>query len=200
MPATPAALYSQNSSQSGTTVAGAFPQVTPNGVGNQNLDLIQIVAKGKGNAILASVDYLGNVSVGLVLTQVSISGGSATYTGTFANGGSNAYVGRKIYVTGFTGAGNNGTFGPITSSSTTQIVVATTTQVNETHAGTLTPYTNGIRVGRFGSNFGPADTYTTAQLFADAFNNPSRLDILQIINTGGNIHYYLDYTGTAHGS
>lgn len=41
---------------------------------------------------------------------------------------------------------------------------------------------------------------TTAQLFAEAFSNPSQLDILQVINIGGNISYYLDYLGVAHGA
>lgn len=194
---TPTAMYSQNSTQSGLTLAGAFPQVT--GGSPQNLDLLQIVSK-KGEAVLASVDYLGNVSRGLVLTQVAVGGGNAVYTGTFANGGSNAFVGRKIYVSGFVNAGNNGSFGFITASTTTQITVVATTQVNETHAGTLTPYTRGHRLDRFASNFGPSDTFTTAQLFADALANPSQLDIFQAVNAGGNVHYYLDYLGVAHGS
>jgi ABC-type tungstate transport system permease subunit len=41
---------------------------------------------------------------------------------------------------------------------------------------------------------------TTARLFAEAFSNPSQLDILQVINIGGNISYYLDYLGVAHGA
>lgn len=194
---TPTAMYSQNSTQGGSTLATAFPQATGQGVGGQNLDLLQIVSK-KGLAVLASVDYLGNVSAGLVVTSVAV-GASAVYNGTFANGGSNAYVGRVIYVAGFVNGGNNGKF-LVTASSTTQITVALTTQVNETHAATLTPYTPGTRVGRFASDFSPTDTYTTAQLFANAFANPSQLDIFQAINIGGNVHYYLDYLGVAHGS
>ena len=41
---------------------------------------------------------------------------------------------------------------------------------------------------------------TTAALFADAFSNPSSLDILQVINIGGNVSYWLDSLGVAHGS
>lgn len=197
MAATGTAMYTQNSTQTGTTLAGAFPQVT--GGTPQNLDLFHI-GSSKGNAILAAVDYLGNVSQGLTVTQVAVSGSNATFTGTFPNGGSNAYIGYEIYVKGFTNAGNNNAFGRVTSSSTTTIVVAATSQVNETHAATLTPYTSGTRIGRFLSTYAPTDTYTTAQLFANAFANPSNLDIFQAINAGGNVHYYLNYQGVAAGS
>jgi hypothetical protein len=122
--ATTTAMYSQNSSQLGTTVAGAFPQVTPNGVGNQNLDLLQIVGEG-GNTLL-NVDSAGVVH------------------------------------------------NPATS------------------------VTNGTRIGQFFSTL--TGSPSTASLFANAFANPSQLDILQIANIGGNIHYYLDYLGVAHGS
>jgi len=124
MSATLDAMYSQNSSQTGTTVAGAFPQVTPNGVASQNLDLLQIVQQG-GNIAL-NVDYLGTV-----------------------------------------------------------------------HNPASSP-TNGTRIGVFMTNL--VGSPTTAQLFANAFDNPLDQDILQVINIGGNVHYYLDYLGVAHGS
>ena len=41
---------------------------------------------------------------------------------------------------------------------------------------------------------------TTAALFAAAFSNPSSLDIIQVINIGGNVSYWLDSLGVAHGS
>jgi hypothetical protein len=41
---------------------------------------------------------------------------------------------------------------------------------------------------------------TTAQFFANAFANPSLLDILQVVNLGGKISYWLDYLGVAHGA
>lgn len=40
----------------------------------------------------------------------------------------------------------------------------------------------------------------TASFFASAFVNPAQLDILQIINPGGNISYWLDFLGVAHGA
>jgi hypothetical protein len=109
------------------TVAGAFPQVTPNATGPQNLDLIQIV--DEGGLVLVNVDYQGTV-------------------------------------------GKN----PVSP-------------------------TNGVRVRQVRTLL--AATATTAQIFADAFYpnaNQDQSDILQVVNPGGNIHYYLDYTGTAHGS
>jgi hypothetical protein len=39
-----------------------------------------------------------------------------------------------------------------------------------------------------------------AQIFADAFSNPSSLDILQVVNAGGNISYWLNSAGVASGS
>jgi hypothetical protein len=196
MAATATAMYSQNSTQGGSTLATAFPQV--NGYA-QNLDLFQIVTK-TGQSKLAVVDYLGNVITGLVLTSVAVSGSNAVYHGTITGGGTNNYVGRKLFVAGFVASpGNNGEF-VITANDTTTITVTTTTQVNETHAATAIPYTVGTRIGRFDTDFSLSSTYTTAQLFADAFKNPSNLDIFQGINIGGNVHYYLDYQGAAHGS
>ena len=48
----------------------------------------------------------------------------------------------------------------------------------------------------------PGSTITTvAQAFAAAFPlNPLNQDIIQVINVGGNVSYYIDYTGVAHGS
>jgi hypothetical protein len=45
--------------QRGANVAGAWPQVTPNGIASQNLDLLQIVTSS--GSILVNVDYLGAV-------------------------------------------------------------------------------------------------------------------------------------------
>lgn len=123
---TPTALIA---SQPGANVAGAWPQVTPNGVASQNLDLIQIVTDS--GSVLLNVDYLGAV--------------------------------HKPAVSPTTGVG-----------------------ANNTRVGTyLTRLTSAASV---------------AQLFADAFSNPSQLDILQVINVGGNVHYVLNYLGVASGS
>ena len=48
--------------------------------------------------------------------------------------------------------------------------------------------------------FSPIVQTTTAGYFAAAFDNPLLLDILQVINPGGNISYWLDYLGVAHGA
>ncbi len=121
MAATGTAMYSQNSTQTGSTLAGAFPQV--NGYA-QNLDLIQIV--GLGGSVLLNVDSTGVV-----------------------------------------------------------------------HKAAVSP-TNGTRIGQFQTRL--TSSATVAQLFADAFSNPSLLDIFQAINIGGNAHYYLNYLGVASGS
>jgi hypothetical protein len=54
------------------------------------------------------------------------------------------------------------------------------------------------RIGQFETHLSSGDT--TAHYFADAFTNLSNLDILQVINLGGNVSYWLDFLGVAHGS
>lgn len=113
-------------SQPGANVAGAWPQVTPNGVASQNLDLIQIV-DNNGLSVLCNVDSTGAV-----------------------------------------------------------------------HTPAVSP-TNGTRIGQFVSRL--SSSATTAQLFADAFTNPSQLDIIQVIvPNSGSVHYSLSYQGVASGS
>jgi len=120
-----ATLYAYLVRQPGASVVTAFPQVTPNGVASQNLDLIQII--GQGGDILLNVDYAGAVH----------------------NPASNA--------------------------------------------------TNGTRIGQYYTRLTSAAT--TAQLFADVFSdNEPQEDIIQVINVGGNISYYLSYAGVATGS
>jgi hypothetical protein len=120
MAATGTAMLEQ---QNGTSWDTAWPQVTPNGVASQNLDLIQIVDEGQ--AVVLNVDHAGVVH------------------------------------------------NPASAS------------------------TNGTRVGVFQTRLASGDT--TAHYFADAFANPSQLDILQVISpTGGNVAKYIDYLGVSH--
>jgi hypothetical protein len=119
MAPTSTALYQQ---QAGSSWATAWPQVTPNGVGPNDHDILNIVDEGGG--ILLNIDYAG-----VVHNPASGSTGSLTRLGQF-----------------------------------------------------FTTLTSG----------------TTAQLFANAFDNPANLDIIQIINEGGNVVNYIDYTGTSH--
>src|ERR1700676_4077015 len=74
----------------------------------------------------------------LTLTQVTVSGTTATYLGTITGGGSNALAGQTYLISGFTNAGNNVSSFLVTSSTATTLVGAFTTQVNETHAATAT--------------------------------------------------------------
>lgn len=187
--------------QKGSTVANAWPQVTPNGVAGQNLDLLQII--GQSGQILASVDNTGKVlgagSNGAAITGVTVSGQTATYAGTFPAGATNALAGKTATITGFGTAGNNVT-GIIQSSSATQIVLKTTTQSSQSgqtaFAIIYTP--NQVRIGRYIARL--TSTATLAALFALAFYNPSHLDIIQVQNEGGLIHYNLTYQGVAVGS
>ena len=127
--ATATAMYTINEAVNPLTVAGAWPQVTPNAIGGQNLDLLQIV--GQGGSVLVNVDYLGTVHFPAV---------SPTQTN---------------------GVGNT-------------------------------------RIGQFFTRL--SSSASLAQIFADAFSNPSLLDIVQVQNQGGFIHYNLNYLGVAAGS
>jgi hypothetical protein len=127
---------------------------------------------------------------------------TATYNGTITGGGTNALVNQNVTVAGFTNAINNVSSVKITASTGSTIVVAFAGQIAETHAGTATlklPTTGQrTRIGRFQTNL--ASGSTLAQLFANVFDNPANLDILQVVNEGGNVSYYLNYLGVATGS
>jgi hypothetical protein len=150
-------------------------------------------------AITTQVNESGATAAALVVGVTQV-----TFTGSITGGGSNLLAGRSVAVAGFAAAsgGNNGTFSVISSNGTTLVALASATSLNETHAGTATlagvTGTNGTRVGVFYTNL-PA-TASIAALFASAFSNPSQQDILQIINLGGNVSYYLNYQGVATGS
>ena len=59
--------------------------------------------------------------------------------------------------------------------------------------------TGNTRIGQFETNL--TSSATTAQLFASAFTNFEKNDIVQVESqSGNNIVYYLDYLGAAHGS
>jgi hypothetical protein len=273
---TATALYSQNSSQNGSTLATAFPQLPTQGVGPQNLDLIHITTVGRRKLVVVNSvgTVLSGVADGLVLSAVAVSSFTLTQVtastgvilGTFTGGASNAFAGSQVSILGFTNSGNNGTKTILTSSAT-QITVATAGLVDETHAGTASvfgvstatytgtglgavsvgslftvsgftnavnnvsrakvatggsgttvivpfagqiaethagtasvdlPSTGGTRIGQF-KTYLPAGS-TVAAIFANAFSNPSQLDILQVQNPGGFIHYSLNYQGVASGS
>jgi hypothetical protein len=67
------------------------------------------------------------------------------------------------------------------------------------HYPALNP-TNGFRIGQYFTRTLGFPNTTLPVLMADAFTNPSLLDIIQVINLGGNISYWWDYLGVAHGS
>jgi hypothetical protein len=128
----------------------------------------------------------------------------ATYTGTITGGANNAYAGRTVTFTGFLAStGTNNVTALVISSTATTLVVAYSAQVAETQAGLATlpssfAATNGTRLGQYYTRL--TTSATIAQLFADAFTNPSLLDIVHIVNLGGNVSYVLDHNGVASGS
>lgn len=127
----------------------------------------------------------------------------ATYTGTITGGAASAFAGRNLSILGFVNGGNNVTNRTVVSSTATTLVVAATTQVTESHAATATITasfvpTNGVRLGQYFTHLAPGATI--AQLFTEAFANPSLLDIVHVVNLGGNVSYILDHLGVASGS
>jgi len=183
--ATSEAMYQQNGAAS---VLTAFPNTGT----AQNLDLLQIV--GQGGQTLSVVNYQGTVlgpfgslaltSISIasfVISAVSSTGGSSTYTGTFT-GASSAWVGQKAVIAGMGNAGNNGTF-VITSANTTTLVVTNATPgANETHAGTaeitgvsLVTYNGSITGG--GSN-AFAGYNISVNGFTNAANNISNTNVV----------------------
>ena len=109
----------------GSSILTAWPQVTPNQVGPQNLDIVQIV-DNNGDAILLNVDYTGAV-----------------------------------------------------------------------HFPAVNP-TNGTRLGPFMTRL--SSSSALVDIMHDAFTNFDNEDIIQVINIGGNISYWWDANGVAHGS
>lgn len=81
--------------------------------------------------------YTADGGTPLTLTQVTVSGTTATYTGTITGGGGNALAGKTFLIAGFTNAGNNVLI-QVTASTATTLVCQFTSQVNEVHAGTAT--------------------------------------------------------------
>jgi hypothetical protein len=68
-------------------------------------------------------------------------------------------------------------------------------------AGGTGLYTLNRQLDRQYSTIPGATITTVAQAFASAFSlNPQNLDIIQVYNPGGNISYWLDYLGIAHGA
>lgn len=64
------------------------------------------------------------------------SGGNTVYTGTITGGGSNAYNGALVTITGFATGVNNGNF-TVVASTTTTITVNNASGVNESHVGAI---------------------------------------------------------------
>jgi len=132
-----ATLYAALKRQPGSSLQAAYPQLTGQGVGSQNLDILQITIPG---------GVPGTANAGKPIVALNVD-----YTGVVHNPASNP--------------------------------------------------TDGVREGVYHA-IDQTSSSTTAQLFASAFrwNVNQQQDILQIINVGGNISYWLDYLGVAHGS
>lgn len=77
-----------------------------------------------------------------------------------------------------------------------QVVVLNVDHAGVVHNPAVSP-TNGTRLGVFQTGLASGDT--TAHYFANAFANPSLLDIVQVISlSGGSVVKYIDYLGVTH--
>jgi hypothetical protein len=104
----------------------------------------QIASVNSNTSLTLSTAVANNSGFGpYTLSQVTVSGGNTTYTGTgFAS--TNAMVGFALNITGFTlHTGNNVSNAIVLSNTTTSITVARTTQANETDAGLATTVGQG---------------------------------------------------------
>src|SRR6266704_361846 len=109
---------------------------------NSNTSLVEtVITSGKSGTVQPTWNAIStNTADGgtaLTLTQVTVVGTTTTYTGTITGGGANAFVGQAFLISGFANTGNNILI-YVTASTATTLVCNTTTQVNETHAGTAT--------------------------------------------------------------
>ena len=200
-----ATTYAMLGQFAGTSWDNAFPQTPQNGT--QDLDLIHI--RGVGDQMLAVVNHAGAVSGGstsaLVLasvavgtlaltsvavasfavTSVAVVGGAATYNGTFTGGDANAFVGKSVVVLGFVAtAGNNGTF-VITGSTATTIVVATTTQANETQAATAS--VTGVSLVTYNGTItgGGTSAFAGKSVLVAGFTNSANNGTFTIVSSTG---------------
>jgi len=116
--------------------------------------------------VIIDTGSTGSLSISSVANS---SGGSAVYTGTFPNGGSNAYAGMVFQIAGFvTNPGNNGTF-ICSASSTTTLTLNNANAISESHAATAIStgavywdQQNGSKTLLFGKSVGAGQTYFQA--------------------------------------
>lgn len=116
-------------------IAGTYYQVKPTSAALVTGALGQLPMNSGYVAEAGETFALGISQITFVLTQVSVVGGVTTYTGTITGGAANAFIGESFKIAAFGTAGNNVTI-TVTASTATTLVCVTSTQVNETHAGT----------------------------------------------------------------
>ena len=101
---------------------------------------------GVGNIEIDHITIGGTTGSGLrqaVTSVASSSGGNAVYTGTFPNGGSNAYAGLWFEVKGFPKSSDNEGYFLCTASSTTTLTLANPNATAETPASDPKPSVDG---------------------------------------------------------
>lgn len=89
------------------------------------------VSSATPTSFTANFNYTGSFNLTQVANAVS---GATVYTGIFAGGANNAYLGQTFITSGFVNSVNNGTF-VCSASTTTSITLANAAGVAEIHAG-----------------------------------------------------------------
>lgn len=117
-------------------------------------------------------------------TVSSASGSSTVYTGTITGGENNGFAGDSFTISGFTNAGNNGTF-TCTASTSTTLTCTNTGGVAETHAGAAaTSSTSNWSLGAVSINPTAADIGVTTSVGSAVFLGQSTTYTISVFNNG----------------
>ena len=155
---------------------------------DSNNDVEFIVNSGKTGAAHPTWAAIGSYTAegtALTLTQVTVSGSTTTYTGTITGGSANGLAGKSFVIVGFTNVGNN-TYINVTASTATTLVCTTTSQVNETHAGTATGGANPIwyNLEAFSAN---SLAWTSGYVYAYSYKSRSLTDFYSTPDSTGQL-------------
>lgn len=149
-----------------------------------------VAASSKATSIFLNIDngsitQTSPAAVSVVLSQVSVSGGTVTYTGVITGGTGNLLAGQTAAITGFSTGGNNVSSFAITSSTGTTLVGTTTTQANETHVAAAQINFSAPGLIMAGSYSSAIADITTIQNIIGVGTTPT--SVLTISNSGANV-------------
>jgi len=172
-----------------------------------NISVTSLVTSGLGTpsgtvTITDNFTPVGNVTNPLT-SVATASGGNTVYTGTFPGGAGNAFQGNYYAISGFTNAGNNGTFACVGSTATT-ITLANTAGVSETASATASgtfpnaPVTIGPLPLVAGSVlYTPTSTALGTHFYSYAYSGDSNFQASKTLTTTNLLVDNADFTLTS---